>query len=108
MLEEALQQAEEILQSVRDVQAYVKNSEEIMEIELSLIRNRIMRFELLLEITGLMVACGAAVTGLFGMNLVSHLEDNWWMFYGITGFIIVLMSGVFKGLIEQCKADNIL
>jgi Mg2+ and Co2+ transporter CorA len=108
MLEDTLQQAEEIRQSVRDVQAYVKNSEEIMEIELSLIRNRIMRFELLLEITGLMVACGAAVTGLFGMNLVSHLEDSWWVFYGTTGFIIVLMSGIFKGLIEQCRADNIL
>ena len=93
---------------MRDDQSFVKNSEELMEIELALIRNRILRFELLLEISGLMVACGAAVTGLFGMNLVSHFEENSWMFYGITGVIAVLMAAVARGLLEQCRRDNIL
>ena len=49
---------------------------------------------MLLEITALVVACGAAITGLFGMNLVSNYEEHRFMFYWVSGFIVALMGGV--------------
>eukprot|EP00957_Ditylum_brightwellii_P127208 9699449-Ditylum_brightwellii.AAC.1 len=60
---------DEMLHSLRSVQSSVRNTEEVVEIELDLIRNRIMRYEMLLELSGLVVGVAAAVTGAFGMNL---------------------------------------
>ena len=35
-----------------------------------------------------MVTCGALVTGLFGMNLLSHLETDKNVFYIVTALIV--------------------
>ena len=108
LFEDYLLQFDEVLNVVRDCTREVKNSEEIMEIELDLTRNRILRFEMLLEITALMVGTGAAVTGLFGMNLISYGENHKYMFYVVSAVIVVLMATVGATLIRQCKLDNIL
>jgi len=108
MFEDYLLQFDEVLTAVRDCTRDVKNSEEIMEIELDLLRNRILRFEMLIEITGLVVAMGAAVTGLFGMNLISYGEDHKYMFYIVTGVIVIMTTTVGAGLMRQCKLDKIL
>ena len=54
----------------------MQNTEEFVEIQLDLLRNRVLRFELLLSISTFAVGCGALVTGIFGMNLMSHYEDH--------------------------------
>ena len=44
---------EEVLYSLRSVQDLVRNTEEVVEIELDLLRNRIMMYEMLLKLLGL-------------------------------------------------------
>jgi len=108
LFEDYLLQFDEVLSAVRDCTRDVKNSEEVMEIELDLLRNRILRFELIIEMIGLMVGTGAAVTGLFGMNLVSGGEDHKQLFYIVSGVIVVLMGTMGVTLLRQCRLDNIL
>jgi len=108
LFEDYLLQVDEIHATVRDVQNRVTNTEEVVEIELDLMRNTIMRTELLLEMTALVVGCGAAITGLFGMNLVSHVEVHASMFYLVSGFIVMLMSGMGYNLLRHLRTENIL
>ena len=72
----ATPQVERTLRDAEDSQAAVQNTEEFVEIQLDLLRNRVLRFELLLSISTFAVGCGALVTGIFGMNLMSHYEDH--------------------------------
>ena len=53
LFEDYLLQMDEVLNSLRTVQSSVQNTEEVVEIELDLLRNRIMSYEMLLELSGL-------------------------------------------------------
>mmetsp|Transcript_3094 Transcript_3094/g.3646 ORF Transcript_3094/g.3646 Transcript_3094/m.3646 type:complete len:580 (-) Transcript_3094:100-1839(-) len=108
LFEDYLLQMDEIVYSLRAVQSSVRNTEEVVEIELDLLRNRILRLELLMELTGLSVGCGAAITGLFGMNLVSRVEVHPRMFYYTSGFIVILMASVMFAAINFCGFDSII
>lgn len=62
LFEDNLLQIDEVIGSLRTVQSNVRNTEEVVEIELDLVRNKIMRFELILEMTSLVVGSGALVS----------------------------------------------
>jgi magnesium transporter len=61
------------------------NTEENVALQIDLLRNRILRFELALSMSSFIVACAALVTGLFGMNLLSHLEHHPAVFWAVAG-----------------------
>eukprot|EP00979_Chaetoceros_neogracilis_P004299 scaffold764_cov240-Chaetoceros_neogracile.AAC.12 len=99
-------QMDEVLVALRSVQSYVRNTEEVVEIELDLLRNRIMRYKMLLELSGLVAGVAAAVTGAFGMNLVNRLEDHPTMFYNVSAALIVTMAAMGYTILRQLSADN--
>jgi len=107
LFEDYLLQMDEVLHSLRTVQSSVRNTEEVVEIELDLLRNRIMRYEVLLELAGLVVGFAAAVTGAFGMNLISHHEDNTRMFYYVIATLTLLMGAMGYGCLRKLTLDNI-
>ena len=107
LFEDYLLQMDEVLLSLRTVQNSVKNTEEVVEIELDLLRNRIMRYEMLLELSGLVVGVAAAVTGAFGMNLVNHVEEHPTMFVNVCGGLIVIMCLMGYGILRKLSTDNI-
>jgi len=49
LFKDYLLQMDEVLAALRSVQSYVRNTEEVVEIELDLLRNKIMTYEILLE-----------------------------------------------------------
>lgn len=108
LFEDYLLQMDEVLVALRSVQSYVRNTEEVVEIELDLLRNRIMRYEMLLELSGLVVGVAAAVTGAFGMNLVNRLEEHPTMFYNVSAALIVTMAAMGYTILRKLSADNIL
>eukprot|EP00903_Cladosiphon_okamuranus_P008362 g8040.t2 len=63
LFENYVLQVELLASDVREFQNEVRNTEEIVEIELDVLRNNILRFELLLSISAFMVTLGALVTG---------------------------------------------
>jgi hypothetical protein len=67
------------------------NTEENAALQIDLLRNRILRFELALSMGSFVVACAALVTGMFGMNLLSHVEHHPRMFWGVAGALAVGM-----------------
>lgn len=108
LFEDYLLQMDEVLHSLRRIQSSITNTEEVVEIELDLLRNRIMRYEMLLELTGLVVGIAAAVTGAFGMNLVNHFEDHPRMFYEVLLGLLVFMGATAYAVLRKLSMDSIL
>ena len=108
LFEDYLLQMDEVLHSLRSIQSSITNTEEVVEIELDLLRNRIMRYEMLLELSGLVVGIAAAVTGAFGMNLVNHFEEQTWMFYKVSAALLIFMAAMGYAVLKKLAMDNIL
>jgi Mg2+ and Co2+ transporter CorA len=108
LFEDYLLQMDEVLHSLRSVQSSITNTEEVVEIELDLLRNRIMRYEMLLELSGLVVGVAAAVTGAFGMNLVNHFEEHTSMFYQVSAGLVVFMAVMGYAVLRKLSMDSIL
>ena len=108
LFEDYLLQMDEVLHSLRSIQSSITNTEEVVEIELDLLRNRIMRYEMLLELSGLVVGIAAAVTGAFGMNLVNHFEDHPKMFYQVSLALVIFMGVMGYAVLRKLSMDNIL
>ncbi|CAM9742200.1 unnamed protein product [Chrysoparadoxa australica] len=102
LLENYLMQAMLLESDVTEYLNQIKNTEEFVDIQLDVLRNRILQMELLLELGGFVVASGALVTGVFGMNLLSGLEEHGRMFFlvtaGIYGGILLSMMLAMLGL----------
>lgn len=108
LFEDYLLQMDEVLNSLRTVQRSVQNTEEVVEIELDLLRNRIMSYEMLLELSGLVVGVAAAVTGAFGMNLVNHVEEHQRMFGNVCIALVLFMISLGYGILKKLSLDNII
>jgi Mg2+ and Co2+ transporter CorA len=94
LFENYLNEIEWIASEVEEVIDEITNTEENVVLQLDILRNRILRFELSLSMSSFVVTCGALVTGLFGMNLTSHLETEKHIFYIVTVAMITGMAAM--------------
>lgn len=94
LFENYLNEIEWIASEVEEVIDEITNTEENVVLQLDILRNRILRFELSLSMSSFVVTCGALVTGLFGMNLTSHLETEKHIFYFVTVAMITGMAAM--------------
>ncbi|CAM9462193.1 unnamed protein product [Ectocarpus sp. 6 AP-2014] len=108
LFENYLLQVELLASDVIELQNEVRNTEEIVEIELDVLRNNILRFELLLSISGFTVALGALVTGVFGMNLLSGWEEKPQTFWQVTGGIYGCIVLSIAGTVALCRRLSLL
>lgn len=95
LFETYLNEVEWIGAEVEDEIDEITNTEENVVLQLDLLRNRLLRFELMLSISSFVIACGALITGLFGMNLLSHIEFHKRAFYIVTGLMVSGMVAAF-------------
>jgi len=76
MLENYLNEVGWIASEVDEVLDTIINTEENVVLQLDLLRNRILKFELSLSISSFIVTSGALVTGLFGGSLHSSTHHH--------------------------------
>ncbi|KAJ1448850.1 hypothetical protein M885DRAFT_537618 [Pelagophyceae sp. CCMP2097] len=72
----------------------IEGTKKLLELALDNERNRIERMELYLSIGGLSFGMVAGVSGIFGMNLVSGLEETPGVFGAVIGATIVVAVGL--------------
>ncbi|KAJ7199242.1 cora-domain-containing protein [Mycena pura] len=94
LLESFSKQVEEIVNEAENIQTNVQSTQEIVELILDSNRNALLALDLKVSILTMGIGSGALVTGLFGMNLMSHLETHPWAFYGMTGCATALAAAV--------------
>lgn len=108
MFENYLNEIEWMSAEIEDELDEIKNTEENVVLQLDLLRNRILKFELLLSISSFLVTCGALVTGLFGMNLLSHLETSRDVFYIVATVLAASMWSGYMMFIQYAKKEKLL
>lgn len=85
----------------------ILNTEQNVALQMDLLRNRILRFELTLSLSSFIVSCGALVTGMFGMNLLSHLELNRGMFWLVSVVLVVGMVASYGQFRQYGKSEGL-
>ncbi|XP_028788885.1 magnesium transporter MRS2-11, chloroplastic [Neltuma alba] len=93
-------QAERLLDSAREM-------EDSISVSLSSRRLEVSRVELLLQVGAFCLAVGALITGIFGMNLKSYLEQRVYAFWLTTAGIIVGAVVAFFLMYSYLKARKI-
>ena len=107
LFESYLNEVEWISAEVEDEIDEITNTEESLVLQLDLLRNRLLRFELMLSISSFIITCGALITGLFGMNLLSHIEFHKSAFYIVTGLMVSGMISAYLALNRYAKRQKL-
>lgn len=94
LLESFEKQVEEVIAEIEQIHANVSNTQEIVELMLDSNRNRLLALDLRTSIITLGMSAATLFVGLFGMNLTSHLEEDPYAFWIISG-IAYLMAFLF-------------
>eukprot|EP00238_Polyblepharides_amylifera_P008239 CAMPEP_0196585886 /NCGR_PEP_ID=MMETSP1081-20130531/52421_1 /TAXON_ID=36882 /ORGANISM="Pyramimonas amylifera, Strain CCMP720" /LENGTH=418 /DNA_ID=CAMNT_0041907583 /DNA_START=252 /DNA_END=1508 /DNA_ORIENTATION=+ len=85
-------EAERLLENTRDM-------EESIRVSLSSRRFEVNKLELWLSVATFAITCGALVTGVFGMNLLSGLENHptlfYWTLLAIAAAILLITACIF-------------
>jgi len=81
--------------SIDQLASNIETTQEVLELTLDNERNRIARLELLLSMAGICVGTCSAVSGFFGMNLISGLEEARGVFLIVVGTSMLLTGSFF-------------
>jgi len=108
LLESYLSQLEGLESEANDLISSMRNTEEIFDLQLDLLRNRILRFELRLNFASFVLTIGTFITGAFGMNLLSHLENNRRAFRWVNAFLLTMMGSLFMFFVRSCQKQGLL
>ncbi|PPQ88528.1 hypothetical protein CVT25_009908 [Psilocybe cyanescens] len=108
LLESFSKQVEEIVNEAENIESNVQSTQEIVELILDSNRNALLALDLQVSIATLGVGSGALVAGLFGMNLLSHIETHPYGFYVMTGLSATLAFLVaFTGFRKLAKIRKV-
>jgi hypothetical protein len=107
LFENYLNEIEWIASEIEEIIDEITNTEEYVVLQLDLLRNRILKFELLLTVSSFVVTCGALVTGVFGMNLLNHFEMNKVMFYVVLALIFGGMGAAFSKITRYGRKERL-
>lgn len=105
ILENILEQVMEISHKIEEKKENIDDTLEIVTLKMTTIRNSIIRFDLLANISSAVLTVGALVGGFYGMNVPNHLEENPYMFWVIVGgcflFMFLFLVWFFRYLREK-------
>merc|ERR1719370_2146037 len=87
----------------------IEDTDQFISAHLDSVRNEIIKMSLFIEVGGLIMAFGAVMGGIFGMNLKNHIEESPWAFTIVCISMVVAMiiiALVFTLKYYQLKADT--
>ncbi len=90
ILEDSLEQVEVISHQIDELNENIDDTQEIISLRLASLRNRIIRFDLIISVITSIFALLAVVVGLYGVNLKNFFENSDYAFLGLTILLIIL------------------
>jgi magnesium transporter len=82
--------ADELMGDIVELGRKIDDAMRFLDASLSCARNRLLIFEVMSQLVSVALGVGALVSGIFGMNLTSGLEETPGMFIGVSVGIIVI------------------
>lgn len=83
LIEAYLLEIDTVLEDTKMIMEEIESIEDLIEMQLAAARNQLLKVDTLFSIASVCITFGALVTGIFGMNLKSNLEDDFRWFYGV-------------------------
>ncbi|MCF7830775.1 CorA family magnesium transporter [Candidatus Gracilibacteria bacterium] len=108
ILESALEQIEDTSHRVEDLKENIDDTQEILTLKLDSMRNIIIKFDLLVTAVTCVLALLAVITGMYGMNLKSGIEQNPDAFWAIGWILVALFIIALGFLIGWLKRKKII
>jgi magnesium transporter len=103
LLENYLKQIDEIENETSEVLSNIKTTEDIINITLDSQRNRVMLLELKLTMGTLALGSGGVMSGIFGMNLLNHLEKHPHGFSMVVGSMTLVTGSLLWILLRRVQ-----
>jgi hypothetical protein len=100
---------EEIGTDIKIVIDMIEDTDQFISVHLDSVRNQIITMSLFIEFGGLLMGFGAVVSGIFGMNLDTHMDESPSAFWVVCICVIVMMCLFFVGFTRryyQLRADT--
>lgn len=91
ILENILEQIMEISHKIEENKENIDDTLEIVTLKMTSIRNSIIRFDLMANVSSAVLTVGALIGGFYGMNVPNHLEDHPYTFWFIVGGCFLFM-----------------
>jgi magnesium transporter len=108
LLENYYNEVEWISSEVEDIVYEIGNTEDYVQLQLDLLRNRMIQFDLTLTIGTFSMTTGAMVAGLYGMNVdIPNMEEPE-TFFQISGVICAGMGLTFAAVYRQAKRKGLI
>ena len=87
----------------------LEDTDQFISAHLDSVRNEIIKLSLFIEVGALIMASGAVVSGIFGMNLLNKLEEHEHGFLLVCLAILLMMICFYAGFYQkycQLRADT--
>lgn len=107
MVEGYLKQVDAVVFDLGRLLRAVKTTENVTQIRLDASRNRILRLEVFLNLGAVSVASAACFAGLFGMNLLSGLEEDPHAFWVVSAASAGVAAVVFRSVLMYLRWKRI-
>ncbi len=108
ILENILEQIEDVSHKIDELNENIDDTQEILALRMSNMRNTIIKFDLLLTAGTCVLALLAVITGLYGMNLRNDLEQDPRAFENVSIMLLILFFVGLAMLIGWLKRKKIL
>jgi len=79
----------------------IEDTDQFISAHLDSVRNEIIKLSLFIEIGALVMASGAVVSGIFGMNLMNKMEEHSYGFLSVCLGILLMMICFFAGFYQK-------
>lgn len=107
MLENYVKQIDTVHAEVTSALRAVKATENATQIRLDAMRNRVLRLDVFLNLGAVSVGVGGLVAGVFGMNLLSGLEEDPAAFWIVSGIAFTTSFLFFRGTLAYLRIRRI-
>lgn len=108
VLDNLLEQVLEIANKTAEKKENIDDTQEIVNLKLSAIRNTIIQFDLIATISTAILAIGTLISGFYGMNLKNYSENSDSFFFLMIGGVILFSLALFISLLKYMRKRNIL
>jgi magnesium transporter len=92
LIENYLQEIYALQTNATLMQQRIQNTETVVKLRLDAMRNYLLGTNILFSVAGISISLGTFVAGVFGMNLVSGVEEAHGWFLAVTASSVVLMG----------------
>jgi magnesium transporter len=103
LLETYFSQFEDCMNRTKEIILGIKSTQDFLSVSLDSVRNKMMQVELKLGIASFAVSVGTFIVGIFGMNLISYLEQTPYMFPAMTFIAVTLIGIIFRSVLRMCN-----